>query len=310
MAAKFHPRQINRFFINNCKIANELRKYRDLAGCLNQVSLSGERVQKPSQSADYAEYFISEDLSYLDMVTANAAYTLMVSCPPGFLFQADTVAQIMAGNMEWRIIPQRRKELEARLQRLARIQIHILADHDHQVEGDLYEGQFLPVEWEPVGGKLKFRFLPGKPMPLYQYAEDHRQLIEVPFCRLQDAPEDGQVRHNNNDRMLLLRHYLLQELEILSYRKNKVEDLQIRLLKQDREGNELGLLWTLGISGDGGEQRPGDPATAKNVQKVIGHLMDNWQKRGYLDGLDYQMLGTAEGFGVRIFSLKEAEPGV
>lgn len=81
MAEKNSRRQIDRFFMNNCKIANELRKYRDLAGCLNQVSLSGERVRIPSDSADYAEYFISENLTYLDMVTANAVYTLMVTRP-------------------------------------------------------------------------------------------------------------------------------------------------------------------------------------------------------------------------------------
>ena len=69
--------QIDRFVMNNCKIANELRKYRDLSGCLNQVTLSGTRVRRPSDAADYAEYFISEDLSYMDLVVANAAYTLM-----------------------------------------------------------------------------------------------------------------------------------------------------------------------------------------------------------------------------------------
>ena len=89
MARRNSRRQADRFFMNNCKIANELRKYRDLAGCLNQVALSGERVRRPSAAADYAEYYISETLSYLDMVTANAAYTLMAGGPPDAPFQAD-----------------------------------------------------------------------------------------------------------------------------------------------------------------------------------------------------------------------------
>ena len=57
-------RQPDRFVMNNCKIANELRKYRDLSGCVNQVSLSGARVRRPSDAADYAEYCISEDYDY------------------------------------------------------------------------------------------------------------------------------------------------------------------------------------------------------------------------------------------------------
>lgn len=303
MAEKNVRRQIDRLIMNNCKIANELRKYRDLAGCLNQVSLSGERVRKPSDASDYAEYFISHDLSYLDMVVANAAYTLMVNSTPEASFQADTVARIMAGNMERRITEKKRQELEMCLRKLAETQICILADHDHQVEQDLYEGVFLPLEWEDCGGKVKFHFLPEKQMPLYQYAEHHRQLIEVPFARLRDDLEGNQIRHNNNDRMLLLRHYLLQELEILLYQKNKVVEQQIRLLKKDREGNELGLLWILGITEDTeGEQSKDLTAIAQKIQRTIQQLLDNWQASGYLKSLRYQALPAGDGFGVRITS--------
>ena len=301
--------QVDRFLMNNCKIANELRKYRDLAGCLNQVSLSGERVRRPSESADYAEYYISEDLSYLDMVTANAAYTLMVSASGQKEFQADAIARIMAGNLGWRILEKKRTELEARLQKLARTRICILADHDHQVEPDLYEGMFLPVEWESGGGRLKFRFLPDRKMPLYQYGEHHRQIIEVPFRRLREDQGDGQVRHNNNDRMLLLRHYLLQELEILRNQNNRVEDQQIRLLKRDREGNEFGLLWILGFLGDGPEEGRDPAGTARKVQPLILHLLDSWRQSGYLKGVQYRALSAEEGFGVRLSSGKEGNSG-
>lgn len=294
-------RQMDSLIMNNCKIANELRKYRDLAGCLNQVSLSGERVREPNQSADYAEYYISQELTYLDMMTANAVYTLMVNCAPGEEFQAETVAQIMAGNPAWRLAEKRRGALEQRLQKLAQTQLYILADHDHQVGQDLYEGPFLPVEWESAGSRLRFHFRRERQMPLYQYAEHHRQLIKVPFRCLRDDGNDGQISHNNNDRVLALRHYLLQELEILRYEKNKVEELPIRLLKRDREGNELGLLWTLGIVEDGQKQQEKNRAgVARKVHKLIGELMDNWRKSGYLEGIQYEMISPENGFGVYI----------
>lgn len=305
MAEKNSRRQINRFIMNNCKIANELRKYRDLAGCLNQVSLSGERGRKPSQCADYAEYYISENLTYLDMVVANAAYTWMVSSPAQVPFQADTIGQIMAGNMAWRLPKKMKQDLEARLQKLAGIELYILADHDHQVEPDLYEGTFLPLRWESEGGKVKFHFLQGQAMPLYQYAQHHRQLIEVPFCRLRDNQDGGQASHNNTDRMLALRHYLLQELEILLYENNKVKEKQIRLLKEDGEGNELGLLWILGIAPDIRQTDKDLTAVAKRMQKMIGQLMEQWQKSGYLGSLQFQMLPAEEHFGVKITTCQE-----
>ena len=306
MARKNAQQQIDHLIMNNCKIANELRKYRDLAGCVNQVSLSGKRVRRPSDAADYAEYFISEDLSYLDMVVANAAYTLMVNSPPQAEFQADVIARIMAGNMERRIDGKRRQELERRLQKLAGIQLYILADHDHQVEQDLYEGAFLPVEWEERGGRMRFHFLPGQPMPLYQYAQHHRQLIEVPFDRLRDGQGENQIRHNNNDRTLLLRHYLLQELEILLYQHNSVEDLQIRLMKRDQEGNEFGLLWTLGMIGDEETRTVKDlHALARNVQNTMQQLLENWQVSGYLGPLQYEMVPEGKNFGVKITSRKQ-----
>ena len=294
-------RQIGRLILNNCKIANELRKYRDLAGCVNQVSLSAQRVRKPTDSEDYAEYFITQNLSYLDMAVANAAYTLMVSGIVQTPFSADVIGQIMTGDMAWRPPKKLRSEVEQSLQKLAGTELYILADHDHQVEPDLYEGAFLPIIWETAGERTKFQFLPEKQMPLYQYAEHHRQLIEVPFRHLRDDTAAGQTPHNNTSRMITLRHYLLQELEILLYAKNKVDEQQIRLLKKDREGNEFGLLWILGILDEETGQQVKDPAaSAKRVHKAIHELLQNWEASGYLNGLQYEMLTATEGFGVRI----------
>ena len=289
--------QIDRFVMNNCKIANELRKYRDLSGCLNQVSLSGTRVRRPSDAADYAEYFISEDLSYMDLVVANAAYTLMSSGSQE-AFQAETIARLISGSPDTRSGEKRREDLESRLTKLSKIQIHILADHDHQVERDLYEGAFLPISWSPNRGRLKFQFRSGETMPLYQYAGDHRQLLQIPFSSLQDQPDEGKSRRNNTDRSLLLRHYLLQELEVLKYPDNKVTEQRVRLLKRDPEGHEMGLLWTLDIIPDSKEESKSPLAAAQTVQRTITRMLDDWQKNGLLQSVKYQMLPAEEGFGV------------
>ena len=297
MAENAIKRPTDRFVMNNCKIANELRKYRDLAGCVNQVSLSGTRVRRPSDAADYAEYWISEDLSYMDMVVANAAYTLM-SCGSGQTFQAETIARLISGSPGLRIGEKRRADLEARLTKLAGVRIQILADHDHQVERDLYEGVFLPISWSAGHERLKFRFLSGEPMPLYQYAADHRQLLQVPLSSLREDAEDGKNRRNNTDRALLLRHYLLQELEVLKYPDNKVTEQRVRLLKRDPEGHEMGLLWILGLIPDSKEESKAPLTMAQTVQRALARMLDDWQKSGLLQPVKYQMLPAEEGFGV------------
>lgn len=275
--------------MNNCKIANELRKYRDLTGCINRVRLSDD-------PENFAEYVITGEVSYLDMVTANAVYSLWRSAEGINGFRAETVAQVMAGDASRRLRPKKQEEIEAQLQRLAGIELYILADHDQQAKQQVYEGPLLPLEWETDRSRPRFYFRPLVPMPLYQYAEERNQLIRVSLRQLQDDQQTGQTRRNNNDRTLLLRHYLLQELEILRYPSNRVEKREIRLLKQDEAGEEYGLLWTLGLL----EEGKNPLVTARNVQQTIVQLLDNWRRGGYVTTEQYELLSMEKGYGVTL----------
>lgn len=278
---------MEQFIMNNCKIANELRKYRDLTGCINRVSLSDD----PN---NYAEYVITQEMSYMDMVTANAVYSLWRSGEGKNGFRAETIGQIMAGDMDRRLRPEKQVEVEERLQKLAETKLYILADHDQQALQEVYDGPFLPITWEDGKSRLRFYFQPDEQMPLYQYAEERGQLIRLPMSRLRDDETLGQTKLNNNDRTLLLRHYLLQELEIINYPANRVEDQEIRLLKRDEAGNEYGLLWRLGLMEEGQAQ----PAEIKRVQQTIQLLMENWRKDGYVTQEQYQPIPAEKGYGI------------
>ena len=292
MPETYSWKKLDRFYMNNCKIANELRKYRDLAGKVNWVALSGEGGSDPRQAADRAQYVISRDLTYMDMMVANAAYSLWRYSAGQGTFTAETICQVMAGRMDCRAGPVRQAGLERRLQQLADTWICILADQDHQVTEDLYEGAFLPVTWETRGKRLRFHFSTGMEMPLYRYGEAHRQLLELPLSRLRDQEGLG----NNTDQNLLLRHYMLQELEILLYQGNKVTDQKIRLLRRDWEGQEFGLLWTLGLVDETGAK---DPRTAAQAaQSVLCQLLKSWQREGILREEQYRFLTPEEGWGV------------
>lgn len=287
---------MEQFIMNNCKIANELRKYRDLTGCVNRVSLSDD-------PENYADYVITQELSYLDMVTANAVYSLWRSGEGENGFRAETIGQIMAGDMDRRLRPEKQDEVEARLQRLAKTELYILADHDQQAKQEAYEGPFLPITWESGKSRLRFHFRDEGQMPLYQYAEDRGQLIRLSVSLLRDDEKQGQTKLNNNDRTLLLRHYLLQELEIVRYPANRVDRRELRLLKRDEAGNEYGLLWTLGLTAEEKNQT----AEVKRAQQTMEQLMDNWRKSGYVTEEEYQPLPPEKGYGLLLLGCDKPE---
>lgn len=286
---------MEQFLMNNCKIANELRKYRDLTGCVNRVSLSDD-------PKNYADYVITKEVSYLDMVTANAVYSLWRSGEGDNGFRAETIGQIMAGDMDRRLRPEKQDEMEERLQRLSETELYILADHDQQAKQKVYEGPLLPLTWESGKSRLRFRFRQDGQMPLYQYAEERNQLLRLPVSLLRDDETLGQTRLNNNDRTLLLRHCLLQELEIVRYPGNRVDQRELRLLKRDEAGNEYGLLWTLGLAAEEKNQA----AEAKRAQQTMELLLDNWRKSGYVTEEQYQPLSPEKGYGILL--LKSNEP--
>jgi len=287
---------MEQFIMNNCKIANELRKYRDLTGCVNRVSLSDD-------PENYADYVITQELSYLDMVTANAVYSLWRSGEGKSGFRAETIGQIMAGDMDRRLRPEKQDEVEARLQRLAKTELYILADHDQQAKQEAYEGPFLPIIWESGKSRLRFHFRDEGQMPLYQYAEDRGQLIRLAIGLLRDDEKQGQTKLNNNDRTLLLRHYLLQELEIVRYPGNRVDRRELRLLKRDETGSEYGLLWILGLAAEEKNQT----AEAKRAQQTMEQLMDNWRKSGYVTENEYQTLPPEKGYGLLLLGCDKPE---
>ena len=287
---------MEQFIMNNCKIANELRKYRDLTGCVNRVSLSDD-------PENYADYVITQELSYLDMVTANAVYSLWRSGEGENGFRAETIGQIMAGDRDRRLRPEKQEEVGARLQRLAKTELYILADHDQQAKQEAYEGPFLPIIWESGKSRLRFHFRDKGQMPLYQYAEDRGQLIRLPVSLLRDDEKQGQTKLNNNDRTLLLRHYLLQELEIVRYPANRVDRRELRLLKRDEAGNEYGLLWTLGLTAEEKNQT----AEVKRAQQTMEQLMDNWRKSGYVTEEEYQPLPPEKGYGLLLLGCDKSD---
>ena len=193
--------------------------------------------------------------------------------------------------------------MEAGLQRRAKTELYILADHDQQAKQEAYEGPFLPIIWESGKSRLRFHFRDEGQMPLYQYAEDRGQLIRLAIGLLRDDEKQGQTKLNNNDRTLLLRHYLLQELEIVRYPGNRVDRRELRLLKRDETGSEYGLLWILGLAAEEKNQT----AEAKRAQQTMEQLMDNWRKSGYVTENEYQTLPPEKGYGLLLLGCDKPE---
>ena len=277
------------FVMNNCKIANELRKYRDLTGHVNRVFLSSPGARGENRGR-YADYVLGGQVSFFDTVLLNAACTLLYA-GGRTSFRTETVAQVMAGDPSRRLSKEKRAQLSDDLERLSHIRLAILGE-PCGAGRDCYEGTLLPLERE---GEL-FRLREGETAPLYQYALDRSQLITVPAALLRDDPKKGQTVHSNHDLTLMLRHFLLQELEILFHAGNRVAARNIRVVRKDGDHKESGLLWCL--TGDEGDDTGGKALSPKGQKllRTLCSLLDNWKAVGYLNA--YSLL--ADGTGVRV----------
>lgn len=85
---------------------------------------------------------------------------------------------------------------------------------------DRYDGAFLSVVKEKNG----FRFSKKRPLPLYAYGEDKKQMITIPRFLL-NVPALSNTNEN-----ILLKQYLIHELELVRNKRNNVSEKTFRIL--------------------------------------------------------------------------------
>lgn len=167
-------REIDVLYINNTYIANDIRKG-NTEGCLTVSKKAGL----------HASYTLSEQLNYFDMMVADAVYTLMIHRVPKIY--PKTIAELLSGNHETALRPERKAMIEDSLRRMMRTRIHIDTENSYVMlffyrdRKRCFDGSFLPLTAADNGFLYDFECLP----PLYEYAEAmNNQLFSVPLSAL------------------------------------------------------------------------------------------------------------------------------
>ena len=167
-------REIDVLYINNTYIANDIRKG------------NTEATLTVSKKAGlHASYTLNEQLNYFDMMVADAVYTLMIHRVPRIY--PKSIAELLSGNHETALRPERKAVIENSLRRMMRTRIHIDTENSYAMlffyrdRKRCFDGHFLPLTETNNGFLYDFACLP----PLYEYAEAmNNQLFSVPLSAL------------------------------------------------------------------------------------------------------------------------------
>lgn len=268
--------EITVIHINNTKIANEIRKIKNLAGGYRQVSVGAEKNKV------ITAYGISENLSCFDMAVADAAYTLQAN---GFEnISAGQVMRVMSGSMEQSLTAAKKAKIEGSIHKMMETMMLIDCRQEVLARGYLDNGfnpeiygRFLPCE--EVSEK-KYRFT-GK-LPLYEYADVNSQMIAVPITLLQ-SPDTGGFSDTWEN--VLIKRYLLQWLEIMKH-GNGYDGRKIIYVRRSHGGSGMyaGMLPQLDINREDYASTSSWNRKIGNVHATVTKILDGYRKQGYIKG--------------------------
>ncbi len=270
---------INTIYMNNTKIANELRKYHNQPGMEYRINVG--RRERPIP----VRYRIDADLTPFDCMAADAVYTLLRN---GYTsFSLGQVLRVMSGDERQTLTREKKQALEESIRRLsgAYLEIDCRKELRHRGgerddSGRIY-GIFLPVRRK---GKCSYEITGS--LPLYEYAEMNRQIIAFLPKLLQTASEDAGERMSNTEERMLMKHYLIRRLELMRSPQNSMKERRIIYIHKSHSafGGDAGMFPEIGLV-------PSDyssEASWKNKrQKVHGsvcRILDYYQKIGYIEG--------------------------
>lgn len=216
-------------------------------------------------------YLISTRLTYFDMMTADAVYTLQ-------FFGADriypgNIARVLSGDWSLGLRPagDGKQNLQAAIQesleRLTKTDIQI--SWYEYGKKHLLEGRFLPALPVRDGGW----YLRGK-MPLYTYSELRNELFSIPRSMLYVLKQDKDKGYRKvpcSVENLKLRHYLARRVVMAqphSSVKQKTRRASTRILFVQQDPRRKSMFEILGL------ELPDDPDQEKRKRKSIANKTD------------------------------------
>lgn len=310
-------------YMNNCKVSRELYANRVPWGTKHSIKTGESTAEGPTVrmmvglAQDAPEGIGEEPFSFYDAVICDAVYTIFRTGAPKFTLS--DLFKVMVADDGGRLsaTEQRAKELRRAIERLSYTEVAIDyrkqaeargLEADVNVEGQwIVHGSLLPIEVDARNGAFWFR--EDEDLPLYHYAEEIRQIVQVDSLLLSPAnyvkakvePElqaellDG-VSFRNEKEMILLKRALLQRLAVIRNEHNSY--MNKRILYYDEHKSTEGLLPQIGVNkADYAQEklfeptrgrvrfpRPGWENRVREIDERVRAILSAYAQGGYIGG--------------------------
>lgn len=292
----------DRFYMNNCKIAQELYKKEILA-------MKKQRVDVGNGCLVSYAVKTGSSMTWLEKLLCDAVYTLWLTRRferQGILRGTVTITvtellACMSGSGTIRIRQaepgsiSKEQRLADSLERLGQMDIAIWWEEEIERRRltdvpEVLAGKLLPLR--RISGTNRFHLDLDRGLPLYEYASAIHQIIRIPMELLtcgETVLADGSVvpslKLKNSDTVIQMKHLLLQRCELLRNPKNGFSNRSLRYCypSHKQAGRLDGLLPIMGIREE--DFSTGAWSNKKQaVHKQMKALLDYYCAVGYLTG--------------------------
>lgn len=273
------------FYINNTKLADEIRK----------GVPAGKRLSCEVFKGTITEYEISSPLSYFDCNVADAIYTLYKSNHRWF--SSGQVLRVLSGDRKQTITKQKKKEITDSIERLraAVIEIDCTAEMGIRATEPVVEGEKQVIQgpflFADKIGDDKYRFdrtTAVLPLPLYQYGELTKQMIRFPDRLL--TVYDSSKKISDTMENISIKRFLIRRLEVIRHPSGSrrtadggLKRSRMRLISFQESGE---IFSKIGVSPTAFQSKPVSAWNQKrrNVRQTVTKILDYYQQIGYITG--------------------------
>lgn len=296
-------RDISKIYLNNTKLANEI-----YSNNFNVGDITGVNVGVTTASY-YAVNPIDKkevEFSYYDRAVADAIYTICKNKfdnakPP--VFTLGQVLRVMSCDMSQTLTKCKKAALVKSIAKLASTVIAIVCVDEYKSRNVKSIGKimrpFLPLPQEKAEkmlnntGKFQLAML----MPLYEYAENIKQMISIPPELLACKP----LKITNSSENILIKRFLIRRLEALRNDKNNMIQRRIVYFRIDskRPNREAGMFPDIGINIENFGSTASWRHKLRAVHKTVKTILDWYVEIGYINGYD-EILKNNVPYGVEI----------
>lgn len=287
-------------YINNTKIANEIRTGKAKTDCVNNCIVSARNQEEKTVT----EYKITKSLSRFDCDVADAVYSIYKRGVAELSLR--NILHELSGDYSQTLNQSFKDEIENSINKLTSTEIEINCTDEMrerkiitEKETKTFSGKFLDII--PSDKKQgHYYFKPRTPlkkfMPLYGYAEALTQVIRFPSSLLYLNKTVSDTKEN-----ITIKRFLIQRFEIIRNDNNNLKmKSNMKKIKCniciDKTGGESTCSYCgVNISSNDYQSFSAWKNKYRTVQNNVIKILSHYKKTGYIDYFSDDAIGSAVG---------------